>query len=164
MQFNLGHLGSQERWWPEKMIGSHEQRWPTFVANPCKGCLHIMSSKWGVTKLAVTKIRDLRRLKWTGYISGVGRWNQILETLIQELKNMNIEYKENRKMEANMLHLSTKIIGSCAEWSRWGLNKKIRSLLTSNVSDSIFFTVIHSQSLANESSNNKKADISEKRI
>ena len=74
-----------------------------------------MSSKWGVTKLAVTKIRDLRRLKLTGYISGVGRWNQILETLIQELKNMNIEYKEKRTMEANMLHLSTKIIGSCAE-------------------------------------------------
>ena len=74
-----------------------------------------MSSKWGATKLAVTKIRDLRRLKWTGYISGVGRWNQILETLIQELKNMNIEYKEKRTMEANMLHLSTKIIGSCAE-------------------------------------------------
>ena len=45
----------------------------------------------------------------------MGRWNQILETLIQELKNMNIEYKENRKMEANMLHLSTKIIGSFAE-------------------------------------------------
>ena len=45
----------------------------------------------------------------------MGRRNEILETLIEELKNMNIEYKEKRKMEANMLHLSTKIIGSCAE-------------------------------------------------
>ena len=26
-----------------------------------------------------------------------------------------MEYKEKRTMEANMLHLSTKIIGSCAE-------------------------------------------------